>query len=246
MRFIFTLLLLFGFLSAAQAKDFTDKYVPVTPQALVNFAAHYKALDLTNPSVFAEFLQVTDCSLYMSLQNSQFKQQETQQEMLQKMQTTPQPDSEIYFKVPILFKVSSYNFETQSLMIQPSSQMRRVNIFPLTDMSMPVCGTASLEQMRNIPNRYNMKMNFPVSLYRIPLQKTLAESIFTRLDKADNEGRIRFMYGNIYLQIDAIQPKTERHNLDYTAQLFGQINAIDLYVDQDHRILIKRLDYSGQ
>lgn len=225
------------------AADFTEKYVDVDLKTLTEFAEHHKAINLNSPDAFAEYLKITDCATYLSMQNSQFRQHEQKQILEAKKQAQNEPDKDLFFRIPITFYTSGYNFDTQALDVVPRWQLNRVNVLELVPIKSSVCDGTTSVSVLNIPAIYVAKLNFPVSLRRIPLQKNIAESISTKMLSHPANANWKTLYGYMFVQIDAIQPEINRAQRFIRATVRGQVNAIDLYLDEDRTIQVKRLNY---
>lgn len=231
--------------SPVQAKDFTDKYVDPNFKEMVEFLAQYNMLNFEDPKTFSEYLKAAECEIYRSVSNSQFKQQELKQVLQTKIQQNRAASKELYVRVPLLLYIEQYDFDTQSLAILPESQFKRVNVLELITASPNTCATSNDDGIQNIPLSYAVKLNFPISLYRIPLHKDIAQSVFDRLDLKAEGYATRVVYGYIYVQIEAIQPEIVGEARFAKAITRGQVNAIDLFADRSRRNLIKRLDYAA-
>jgi Domain of unknown function (DUF4852) len=244
-RFIVLVLMMMIFVpSLVSAKDMADKYIDVNLPDLTKFSAHYNTFDIKDNASFIDYLKITECNIYTSISKSQFKLQAIQQDFLNYLAKNQKNDKELFFRIPVTFQVSGYNFDTQSLTVIPNSQFRKVNMLELTRDQTPVCQDEDNGSIKTIPAYYNAKLNFPVSLYRIPLQKNIAESLFLRLEPTYSNPNIRIVYGYLLVQIEAIQPETKKV-MSYThATVRGQLNALDLFIDRNRKVLLKRLDYA--
>jgi hypothetical protein len=238
------LLCLFFTPLCAQAKNPDDKYTSSNLADLTKLALHYNAFDLKDPDVFAEYLKITDCPIYSRVSNSPFKQQEIQQTVLRTLASQPKKDKELFFRLPITLMVSGYNFDTQSMPIIPESQFKRVNLLELTNVKSPLCNKEDTSLLRKIPAHYLAKLNFPISLYRIPLQRNIAETLTNKLDRYDGGDNTNLIYGYVLITIEAIQPEFQYDTLYPQAIVRAQVNAIDLYIDKDRTIKFKRLDFA--
>ena len=244
MRTAFYGLLFFMFLSPVAYATNYEKYTNVSFSDLTKFSAHYKSIDLNDSKAFLSYLQATECDIYNDVKDSLFKQQEVRQAILQSYEATKGQDRELYFRVPAIFYVSSYNFDTQSFTLMLQSQLKRVNNMDLLASNFQVCNNQYAGRLEKIPTSYTLKLNFPVSLYRIPLQRNVAETLFSKLDTYYFDAKIRVIYGYIYVQIEVIQPEIIENLSRISATIRGQVNGIDLFIDKDRKNLLKRLDYA--
>lgn len=232
--------------SAAHAKSL-ENYRPVNLIDLTHMAISMNALKLDDGAAFQEYMKIVDCNGFMQIKDSQFKMQEMQHAVLaqvNKNQALQQKHDGLYISIPTTFATSGYNFDTQSLDIVPDNHLRRVNVLMLTGVRDMICGTRGTEFTR-IPTHYRAQLNMPVSLYRIPIQKNLAETVMGRLDISRTRDTHRIIYGNVLVQIEGIQPEISANPSNYQAigTLRGQVAAIDLYIDHERKIRFKRLSY---
>jgi len=226
----------------ASAKSPTDNYTAVTLKDLTEFSSHFPTIDLNDDIAYSEYLKVTSCDIYRSLKDNQFKLQEAKQALIKERQSAGKYDRDLYFYIPVTFLTSGYNFDTQALTIVQENQLDRVNNFQLFNDMSPVCGERLT--LQKTPYNYRVKLNFPISLRRIPLQKTAAEAVINKLDPSASNTSAKIIYGNIYLQIDPVAPDLLRPPEKSFVSVHGQVNYINLYVDQDRKILFKQMNYS--
>lgn len=242
---VLVIIALVALASPVQAKDFTDKYKDPNFKDMVEFLAQHKLLNLEDPATFSEYLRTAECEIYRNVSNSQFKQQELKQILQAKLQRSDVSTKELFIRVPLILYIEQYDFDTQSFAILADSQFKRVNILELFTGSANTCALASSSAIEKIPLRYTVKLNFPISLFRIPMRKDIAQTIFEKLDLKAEGYAARVIYGYIYVQVEAIQPEIVTDARFARAISRGQVNAIDLFADQNRRNLIKRLDYAS-
>lgn len=227
----------------AQAKIHTEDYMEANLIDLTKFAAHYKAIDITNAEVFREYLKITECAVYKNISTSPFKLQEAQQAIVRELTQKQHQDKELYFRIPVTFRISGYNFDTQSFPVIRENQFNRVNILELTKNQPPMCGDGDTVDAEKVSASYFAKLNAPISVFRIPIQRDIAESISNRLVSSTSDPNIRTLYGYILLQVEAIQPEVQTNDIFTRTLVRGNVMAIDLFIDQGRRIMFKRLDY---
>lgn len=222
-----------------------DQYTPVHLPDLARFLVDMDAVDLKDPDTFTEYLQITACDAFKQVKDSQFRQQELHYNTLVRLQEQKKhiSKSDMFISIPTTLLTPGYNFDTQSLEIIPDNQLKLVNSLQIYENRAPVCDK-SVFGYAHVPIFYWVQLNFPVSLYRIPLQRNLAETLTNRLDKSRSNDKLRIIYGNVLVHIERIEPQITRtmYGQSY-GFLFGQVAAIDLYVDHERRVLFKRLNY---
>lgn len=228
---------------ADPAKEKPVKYEDINIRDLTAFTALTKGVDLNNLSAFLEYLQITNCEIYTPIKNNQFRQQELQRSVLGQIAQHQKELHELHLRIPVTFLTSGYNFETQSLDIVDKDRMKRVNSLQLFSPTDQICDNRGNRYSR-LPVLYWVKLNMPVSLYRIPIQRSLAEAITAKLDRRHTNESQQIIYGNILVQIDPIAPTLKTAVSErVTGMLQGQVDAIDLYLDHERKIPFKRLNY---
>jgi hypothetical protein len=227
----------------AQAKT-KDVYTSPNLLDLTKLSIHFNLFDMHDKDTFREYLQIADCKLYSSVQNSPFKQQELQQTVLKAIADQQSIDKPLFFQIPISLLVSDYNFDTQSLPIETNSQFKKVNILELIPARTALCPKTNTGSLEKITPYYVAKLDAPISLRRIPIQKNIAESVFSKLDVSAHDENSRVLYGYLLVKIDTVKPQLDTEATPQKITVHGQVNAIDLYIDQKRKYLFKRLDYS--
>lgn len=227
-------------ITPAVAKEYKD----IDLIDITKFSLHYKSVDLNNIDTFKDYLHLSDCEVYEAVKNNPFKLQEVQQAVLKDLAQHDLGDTSLYLRLPVIFYIKGYNFETQSFPVIQSNQFSRVNMLQLITPVGPMCENENIGSLKSIPINYIVKLNVPISLYRIPIQRNIAESLSSRLYSATPDGTTRVLYGYVLLKIEPIQPETQKSSIGPDRiMLRGDAEAIDLYIDQDRKILFKRLDY---
>lgn len=243
MRLILVLALIFSVASpAAQAKDIRDKYQEVTLTNVLNFLITNKLIELKKTEDYIGYLKIAECALYNSVKDSQFKQQEIQEALKKKFDQPVRGDGILYFKIPTVLGLGNYNFDTQSIDILPANQMNKVNMLALIETDTPTCDGSSAKST-SLPVFYSLQLAMPISLYRIPLKKAIAESILPQLDRLQTGSKIPVLYGMLYVQIEPVPPRFETYFTATRGMLHGQLNMIEVFTDQERKTMLKRLNY---
>lgn len=230
-------------LVASGASFNSEKYVDASVKDLTQFTAYYNSIDLNDPDVFREYLKVNECKAYNEIKNNQFELQKIKEAFQQRIAGKKREDTELFFRIPMVLQVTGYNFDTQSLSILAASQLNKINMLELIPNKIEICEKETNLTLVSIPAFYNVKLNLPISLLRVPLQRDVAEGISSRLERDFSHPEYMLVFSYIFVSIEAIQPETKKV-LKYTAAtLRGQVDAIDIYSDRDRKVLLKRLDY---
>jgi hypothetical protein len=124
--------------------------------------------------------------------------------------------------------------------------MSKVSMMDVLDLKRLPCNADRSMALKRFPGVYAVKLNFPISLLRMPLAPGAAEGLFDKLESDPNMPQFKSLYTTVYISIEGIMPKIE----DYTtykkrATLLGQVDAIDVYTDIYRTKRLKRLDYSA-
>lgn len=223
----------------------TQQFKPVALSDLARFSADQGAIDLKDLPTFIEYLKITDCHMFQTVKDSQFRQQELQNATIARIQKEDMAHkgSDLFLSLPTTFLTSGYNFDTQSMDIIPLNRLQRVNSLMLYDQRTPICNQG-LAAYKKMPIFHWVQLNFPVSLHRIPLQRSLAETLTAKLDRNRGNESQRIIYGNILVQVERIEPEIKKStHTTPVAYLRGQVVAIDLYVDFERKVRFKRLSY---
>ena len=244
MRLRILLILFCLFTVQAHAKVNINDYTPPSLAELTEFSANFNIFKLNDQAAFKEYLNIADCPLAASLKDSPFKLREEQSKVIAAFKEKNTDLKMLYYRLPVTLKVSGYNFDTQSLPVIVESQFKKVNSLELTPARTMLCNQEDTYNFTKIPGYYVMKLNFPISLYRVPMQRDVAESFFNKLDFAREDGLIRLIYGYMYVQVETIQPQVQTDDLVPKIMMRGQVNMINLYLDRKRTLLFKTLDYS--
>lgn len=227
---------------AADAKDFRDKYEPVTLPLMIEYLVRSQLLPLDSKDKMLEYLAVTECDIYKEVKDSQFKQQEIQNAIKKKIAQPIPGDGTLYVKIPTIFYVTEYNFDTQSMTLDADSRMKKANTLDLLSTNVPVCGTLESSKL-SIPTIFNIRLNIPISFFRIPLKKDLAETIYNKMDHESYGKKRNVVYGMMYIQIEPVPPVYDRYYMANRGLVRGQLNVIDLYLDPNYKVLLRQLDF---
>jgi hypothetical protein len=235
------------FAAYADQTDRFKKYVDPTMKQFTDYAFDAGLIKLQKTEDVLGLVEYKDCTLYEAIKDNMFKQQQML-ELLnegQKHRLTTF-NKEFNIRVDDILFVSKYNFSTQSIDLLPQSTLKTVGVMGLLRLSDLPCSSRSPKIYKFIPTNYAIKLNFPVSLLRIPMQPDTAEDIIKKLDKAEKPKNMKILYIRLYFTVEGILPEMERRmRTGNRAMLLGQIDAIDIFTDAERTKRIKRLDYSA-
>ncbi len=230
----------------ARADVDTDRYQPVSLQSLALYGVQAQIFSLEEDDYFIDYLRLSECEIYNMIKDNPFRQQELRTALLEKLANTEIPPPLFIYK-DVTVNVAGYNFETQSLDMDRSSRMQRVGHIGLIDeRKNDICGGTPYQLRNPLPSIFNLKLAFPVSLMRIPLQKRFAETVMKHLDES-KFGSQPMLYVRLYFQVEPLEADdTDRRTSSRFNQttFHGQLNMINIFLDHEHKILIKRLNYA--
>lgn len=222
----------------------TTEYKDVDLRTMTYFSALTGGIDLNNPDVFAEYLEIMYCETYIPIRNNPFRMKEMQQGVVQQVAQDSQTPRELYLRIPTSFLTSGYNFDTQALDVIPTNHMKRVKVMELYQPDKQLCHTRG-NAFKQVPVYYSVSLNVPVSLYRIPLQQAIAENVLKRLDRQQNNEAQHIIYATILIRVLSTDPSFRALPGERKlATMLGQVDAIDLYLDHERKLPFKRLNYA--
>jgi hypothetical protein len=244
MRFL--LALLFTLTATAAWADKFDKYVDPTLAMLTDYIFDYGIVKLEKSEDVLEYLQLKDCTMYGMAKDDIFMQQQ----MLQQLSTgqgkrTDSLNKNLMLRVPGKLPVKKYNFNTQSFDINPKYQIQNVSMVDVLSHVRMGCGHGDTNYLKKFVGYYTARLNFPISMMRIPLQKATAQGIFDTLDTDRDNIGYKMFYTYVYLNIEGALPEIDRSSYEKRIILLGQVQAIDIFTDVYRTKRLKRLDYSS-
>lgn len=242
-RFCFFALLLLAS-GAAYAAPSLEKYKTVSIPFMTSYIVQTGLIPLNDEKSVIDYLKITDCKTAEGIKDDPFKKQEIIQLFTDKIKSLKPSDiNPIYVRIPSTLLINGYNFETQSLNLLPTSQIKKVNSIPVEENFTASCPDTLMGDIKKLPTVYSVRLNYPVSLYRIPLKKNIAENVLPKLDKHKDRAGTSIIYPILYIQLEPIKPEISERGTLRIATMRGQVNIIDLYADPDHKVLLKRLNY---
>jgi hypothetical protein len=243
MKRFLTALIFFMVCGHAFAATDLTKYKDATLPYLTRYLISAGLVDNTKTDVVMDYLKICECDIYKMVKDNPFKQQEVQQAVQKKIAKQESVNTqELFIRIPSLLQITGYNFDTQALNVDPRNQMRRVNNIQLLDGDDQVCDQNAASSVMALPLSYNARLNFPMSLVRIPLKRNIAEAVLPKLDKAQRDGSY-IVYTLMYVQIDPVKPDMSAYGSSRIGTMRGQVDAVELYADYDRKVLLKRLNY---
>jgi hypothetical protein len=229
MRFIYVIFLfLFGVSQAA-----AQAYVEPTLTGVLDLIYVDGLVDLSQDDQVRDYLKVKDCDALKQADTDEFKWQAI------KKTTQDKADSEVrdvkrQFKIPMSLKINNYNFDTLAFDINPDSQLKAVRFLQFYNVAQVPCRTSrdyntGFSRFSALPQDYQIELEAPFSVYRLPVAEALGKRILEELEK-DEEGN-RMMYLAAYITVDTMDRITKVW-AGKVAVGIGRIDRIDFFVDQ--------------
>lgn len=244
MRRFFIFMLCFITSGAAHADTFSDKYVLSDAAVITTYMARNGLLNVEQDDHFLEFVRITDCNVFNMIQDSPFKQQEVRAALASQLPTEPVTNPQpLFIKIYTLFSLKGYNFETQSITLMPQSQINKANLFDVNNPETPPCGKRKTNVRNAVHNNYAVRLTYPISFFRIPMKQDMAENLLAQMDKRSSVSQTRVVYGTMYIQVEPIAPESQRWGATSRGIIRGQLDAIDIFLDFERTMLIKRFNF---
>jgi hypothetical protein len=247
--FLITLLFLVSLEASAGKSNTKDKFANYTDpdlSTLTDYVFDSGAVKLENYPDVVGYLQFKDCTLYQLAKNDIFVQQQMMQQISEgQVERQKQFNRNLYIKVPAEIAITKYNFMTQSFDIFPQFQMQNVGTMVISDVKGYLCDEKGVVASQKFPSTHVLKLNYPASLYRLPVQSSTAKGFYGSMYAHTRMKHLKSLYLYIYISIEGVLPKIVRQKSGNSITLLGQMDGIDIYTDPERTKRIKRLDYSA-
>ena len=241
----FTCIFLINTYSFAQSDDRFEKYSEPSFASLTDFIFDSGVIKLKDNKDVIDYLQMKDCTLFTLAKDDIFVQQQMLQQISEgQKQRINDLKGNLYVRLPVEFYITKYNFVTQSFDLSEESFLSNVGVINIFSSPNSMCN----ENLRDsiFPTSFDVKLNFPVSMRRIPMQPGTAKTLMDKLSLHPRRKDQKAFFGYMYITIEGVS-----NTLDSglggkkIAQLLGQVEAIDLFLDIERQKRLKRLDYSA-
>lgn len=221
-----------------------DQYYTPTLERMIDFLFSIGYIDPMNPRQLIDYVRVKDCNLLMKYYKDDFTWNKIRNRIVVESKAL-QKDVATRFVVSDVLSVDRYNFDTKAFDINTRSQMRNINsINVMSGNQQTECEQFKREQgiVPSLPYRFDVKLDIPISLYRIPMAESMARYILPELSQRKMSGELtRNVYILIYFTVDGVASMT---NLG--ALLNGHVDKIEFFLDADHLQRFKRLVYNQE
>lgn len=246
MRFLALLTVLLLTALPAHAEDPFDRYVTPNINLLTDYAFDSGLVKLQQNSDVVEYLQLKDCTLYNMAKDNIFMQQQMMTQIASgQAERTKKFNKNLHLRIKGSdLNITRYNFTTQSFDIDPAAQWKNVGLLTVLEFPDLPCGTSvHSRDLKLFPNKFALKLNYPITMLRIPMQSAAAKNIYEKLD-ANANNKKKLLFSVIYISVEGTG-ETVKEGLGYTrrATLLGQVDAIDIFSDYEHTKRIKRFDF---
>lgn len=231
--------------SPAGAVDKFERYNEPNISTLTDYVFDAGMVKIEDNKEILEYLQFKDCTLFNIAKDDLFKQQQIAEQMKKgQADRSKNFNRNLYVKFPASFNVTKYNFTTQSFDLSDDTKMKNVGLMTILEDHGNNCGGYESAPQK-FPNIFTVKLNYPITVSRLPLQPNTAKSIFNKLDKNISNNKQKKLYAMMYISIEGTTTNIATDIRGHTATLLGQVDAIDVYTDEARTQRIKRLDYSS-
>jgi hypothetical protein len=187
-----------------------------------------------------DYVMIKDCKLYMDYYKDDFAWNRIRNRIHTDAKSL-QNDITTHFIISNSIAIERYNFVTKAFDLSPESQLRNVNIMPLYHEQDKLCPGANFSvRLEKLPSRYDLKLDAPLSLYRVPMAEDMGRRILPDMvtDNVGN-GKGRIFYMLVYVTTDSV--------LDIatigSAMLLGRVEKIEFFLDQARTQKFKTLYY---
>lgn len=226
--------------SPVQKKSETTYKTPYL-EGMVDLLFSNGFVDPNDAEQLRDYVLVKDCDLFKRYFTDDFMWNKIRNRIIADSKTL-QNHVDNRYVLDVRFWVTRYNFNTKAFDIRPDSQLDNVNLLTLYTASNGVaCSKAKgIERFNKLPSQYQLRLDTPLSLYRIPMAENMGRKILAAMDKTKlpNEAH-RILYGMVYLTVDSVMGTDGNQ-----AVLLGRVDKLEFYLDQARTRRIRTLYYS--
>ncbi|HEY1095619.1 MAG TPA: DUF4852 domain-containing protein [Alphaproteobacteria bacterium] len=187
-----------------------------------------------------EYVMIKDCDLYKEYYLDDFAWNKIRARILDNSKEL-HDDVITHFVMPANFLVTRYNFTTKSFDLSKSSQLINVNLMNLTKDVVPLCPRLNVSpSLKMLPYYYYLKIDTPLSLYRIPMAEDMGKKILDSMETVQEGGMVsRRLYALLYMSADSVLDLNNQKGV-----FLGRIDKIEFFLDQKRTQRIRTLVYS--
>lgn len=235
---------LFSASSASAENKNGQKYIyePPSLERMFDFMFANGTINPEIPAHLNDYVHVKDCALYKQHFQDDFAWDRIRSRVIEDSKTL-QDDMSNRFVLPVRFTITRYNFRTKAFDIDEDSILRNVNIMTLVANAYDnVCSAdGQTIRLQAMPTTYKLRLDVPLSLYRIPMAENMGRKILDEMepDDRDKQNVRRFLYGLVYVTADSV------HSMEYgTATFLGRVDRLEFFLDAKRSQRIRTLYYS--
>lgn len=228
--------------------DRYDKYVEPTTPLMTDYVFDSGVIKIENSADIIEYMRLKDCGMYDLIKDDIFRQQQMMTQISEgQAERVKGFSNTLRVKIPSMLRVTKYNFNSQSFDLDKKSQINQIETMSILSLQTAPCAgsAAAITRLQKFPSNFSVKLNFPVSLLRVPLSANLAENLYEKLDSHSSYKDSKVLYTMIYVSIEGIFPEITSVGTMKSVLMPGQIDAIDIFTDAARTKRLKRLDYSA-
>ncbi len=237
---------MFGIASHAQATP--PVYTEPTMNAMLDILFANGYIDPNDPQQLLDYVRGKDCTLYQRYYTNDFAWNKIKLRIAGETKVL-QKDIATHFILHEEVYLSRYNFKTKSFDIVSDSQIKNINQITLFNNGTFTCNNQPVAYPDTvIPISYDLRLDVPLSLYRLPMAEAMARRILPDIINAGSISTVitgstaqkRIVYATIYLTVDGVMGITNRGGV-----LGGHLDKIEFFLDPDRTQRIKRFLYSA-
>jgi hypothetical protein len=233
-------LLLIGLLAALPAHAQQAAADPTWPN-LLHTLVRFNALDLSNPAVIDEYGAVTECKLYTSFYNDDFKWNQVRQAVRKSAQMNVATFPTDYH-YDIKLQLDRYDFTTKLFRFTEKSRINNINTFAILSVEGSDCGTVNV---KHLPRIFRVVVPTPIYMDGLPLAEADAKAVLKQMDDSGNSSRItytRFNFRITYVAADKAHEIAKGTDIEPDVRLDAQLDGIEFYLDPEMTKLIYKFE----
>lgn len=215
-------------------------HVP-TLEKMVDFMFAYGYIDPNDPQQLIDYVRIKDCKLFNRHYNDDFTWNKIKNRIISEA-TSLQKDVPTHFVVSDIYEIDRYNFKSKAFDITDNNRLKGIDSLNIIDeRGSDTCDSKrSFYGKQAIPVIFDLKLQTPVSLYRIPMSEAMARYILPELSSVTSSGaEKRNVYALIYFTVDGVMGTAGANAL-----LSGRVDKMEFFLDPQRTQRFKRLVFN--
>ncbi len=192
-------------------------------------------LDINKPAVAEEYARLIECTAYRKYHADDFSWNGIRQQVVERVRSKKE-NYRIHYEYPGLVKLDRYDFAKQTFPLTPDTRFNNVGRMDVVTQAAArpyLCRTDSEDKKDPyFPMLIGLTLNTPLDLKGFAMAPEQAEALLAKLKArgvADRSIFVRFRFRVVD------QPKiiTDKKGIMHRAELIGNIEHIDFFLDRD-------------